>query len=93
MSNRSSRNRAKRKRRTDKQVVKHGRSAKRGHRRRGGRTGQIQEKSTAPKHRARGVVTSTPLTAPLSVLLLSGQAERKGPAARSLSQAAGRLGR
>jgi len=56
--------RTKRVRRTNKQVLKHGNSAKRKHRRVGGRTGRIRSKSTPAKHYGEGTITSLPLRLP-----------------------------
>lgn len=56
--------RNRRHRRTQRQVLKFGKNAKRRHRKVAGRTGAIQSKRTPGKHHGKGVVSSTPRTDP-----------------------------
>lgn len=60
--------RTRRKRRTQKQVQRYGPSAKRAHRKLGGRTGQISKKQPRSK-KPLGLTTTIPFTVPDSIRL------------------------
>ncbi|HET9063746.1 MAG TPA: hypothetical protein VFO62_10695 [Candidatus Binatia bacterium] len=51
-------------RRLARQVLRHGRNAKRRHRKIAGRTGAIESKRTPGKHYGKGVVSTVPRSVP-----------------------------